>query len=227
MSEKLGKTFQLKNSPIQEAVITFDCSSRTGLLTDEFAKRLSKDLSGDYPIMERLLVSEQSSPKSEEGEKGRAGWESVFAVRFKDADSASQLVQYRENGFSFNRLEPYVSFSSYSDAIAASWSCYLKHAKPTYLERISMRYINRIELPFDDSETSLSDYFTVVSSENAPAGLKLNGYFQALHLCDSIPDISAQLTISTQNVVDRKLVVIVDNEVSWKAEVKPADFQEY
>jgi uncharacterized protein (TIGR04255 family) len=74
---------------------------------------------------------------------------------FVSADQR-QIVQARLDGFTFNRLRPYDSWSAFRDEAREHWEHYRAVAEPTAVSRIALRYINRIQIPL--TATDFNDY---------------------------------------------------------------------
>lgn len=58
-----------------------------------------------------------------------------------------KVMQARTNGFAFSKLKPYRNWNSFKAEAKKLWSVYYKATKPMKVVRISLRYINRIEIP--------------------------------------------------------------------------------
>lgn len=80
------------------------------------------------------------------------GWK---GVRFQSEDR-KKIVQFNRDGFVSSRLEPYADWTSFAAEALALWQVFLEIAKPVEINRVGLRYINRIELPLE--ELRLSDY---------------------------------------------------------------------
>ena len=65
---------------------------------------------------------------------------------FRSADT-KQAVQALKDGFSFSRFRPYQDWDAFSKEARDLWERYVSLTKPEKVNRISLRYINRLELP--------------------------------------------------------------------------------
>lgn len=85
-----------------------------------------------------------------------------FLLRSADRKWAAQ---YRFDGFTLSRLEPYTSWSELNRRAQELWANYLDAAKPAKIVRLATRFINRIPLspgvPFD---TVFTTTFQISSS---------------------------------------------------------------
>lgn len=139
----------LPNAPIIEAVI--DIRSRPTALFDEstMKSRLDAKLDG-YHLLD-LIFQEQTAMQGgmshiEQNWKG---------LRYRSADE-KYIAQFHDNRFIFSRLEPYQSWDRFYYEGMRLWSNYIELAKPSDLQRIGLRYINRIQLPVN--ELHFEDY---------------------------------------------------------------------
>jgi uncharacterized protein (TIGR04255 family) len=71
------------------------------------------------------------------------GLQGVFV---KSADE-KRIVQFRVDGFTFNRLKPYTSWEEILPEALNLWDLYVDLVKPGGVTRVAVRYINHIVLP--------------------------------------------------------------------------------
>ena len=76
-------------------------------------------------------------------------------VRFQSTDKL-HIVQLNRDGFAFSRLQPYADWGEVSKEAMRLWHIYLEFARPTEVQRIGVRFINRIQL--SSREVDLDDY---------------------------------------------------------------------
>lgn len=118
---------------------------------------LKEKLSGKYTEVEKgLLVGsikiEEGKPILEPDEdKGIRGYR--FTSRNK-----KEVAQFRIDGFTFSRLHPYTKWEKVLGEAKKLWELYSLKASPQVVERISVHYINRLEIPLPLRD--LEDYLT-------------------------------------------------------------------
>jgi uncharacterized protein (TIGR04255 family) len=66
-----------------------------------------------------------------------------------------QVFQARPDGFSHNRLKPYVDWASFRTEARRLWSVFREVAKPDFIEFLGLNYINQIRIP---GGVEISDY---------------------------------------------------------------------
>ena len=57
------------------------------------------------------------------------------------------IVQFRVNGFTYNRLKPYTSGDAVIAEALRMWKAYVEIAAPADVTRIALRYINHLKFP--------------------------------------------------------------------------------
>lgn len=177
------------NAPITEAIIEL-----------RVRRKLSAELSllknvGDaenrtYPNQEKMIEAvgqmkvgpgvEEASVKQE-----AIGWRLVSA-------DGKRIAQSRSNGFAFSRLAPYESWLPFCAEARRLWTVYRQTVAPDEVERLAVRYLNRIDIPGTSIE--LKDFLRT-SPEVAPElPQQLSGYFMQLRL--PFPDIAGTCVIN-------------------------------
>jgi uncharacterized protein (TIGR04255 family) len=66
-----------------------------------------------------------------------------------------QLFQARPDGFSHNRLKPYIDWAEFRSEARRLWNIYREVVNPEFIEILGLNYINRIGIP---SGVEISDY---------------------------------------------------------------------
>lgn len=146
----------LRNAPIVEAVIDIGVAQRKDFEM-ELLKQAYPSIIGNYPIQREQRFFEShfqhrvgtDAPKVETSDGGVAGYQYIT----KDQ---KQLMQFKREGFSFNRLKPYSDWKSVKLSASSGWKIYNNIAQPLTLTRLALRYINK--LTFDLSTESVHDY---------------------------------------------------------------------
>ena len=136
----------LTNAPITEALIDFRVKARTAFRPEEFADIRTR-LSEWFPH-----VQEQRGLQATFGVVRGQGQPTVVqdlglqGYLFKTLDQKT-IAQFRVDGFTLNRLQPYTSWDELFPQAMELWRFYCSIAMPETLTRLAVRYINRIKLP--------------------------------------------------------------------------------
>lgn len=141
------------NAPIVEAVLDINVKL-PGEITLESLEAQHEHMKDRFPeVSERIQVSGGSklgpSPSALKSEK------TILGYLFRSPQEA-KLVQHRLDGFSFNKLKPYMDWDSFKSEAQELWQSYRSYNNPAKITRIALRYINSIEIPLPIKE--LTEY---------------------------------------------------------------------
>lgn len=150
------ETFE--KAPITEAILDI----RTELSSDVNFEDLEKyhtEIINDFS-KKQVSVQFQAEFKVEKDESPMSNVQSVNnGFIFKD-DVNSKVIQFRLDGFTFNKIKPYESWEAFSKEANKHWEKYCEIAKPRKINRIALRFINKINIP--ENESSLKEYIKLL-----------------------------------------------------------------
>ena len=204
---------KLDNPPIIEAVLDIDCDFQAELDFKKIEVRARKELAKSYPKLRRQFFHEQQfEAKVNETPKFsvKGGLQGLQFLR----QDEKQLIQFRRQGFSFNRLAPYSSLDAYLPQIKKCWTLYAKLASPVQINSIRLRYINRILLPLVNGNVNFDEYLLNGPRVADPERLALVGFLNQYAAIDkkSGHQINSVITLQPVDKND-KLPIILDNGV--------------
>ena len=163
----------LPKAPIVESVI--DIRSVAATTFDEEALRAAVEprlpgyhfLDAPREFRQEFRVGVGVAPEQNFQDLGLKG------LRFQNEDQ-KQIVQFNRDGYVFSRLEPYRNWAEFVGEGLHHWQSYREVAQPGEVNRIGLRFINRIQLPVN--EVRFEDY--VQPAPVPPRGLELpfHGY---------------------------------------------------
>lgn len=146
-----------RNPPITEALIDIRAELPAGVELPHLEK-LHEEIKSQYPTKKlrnrwegMVEFKEGQAPTSEAKDLGPDG------ALFWSVDE-KQLVQYRLDGFTFNRLRPYKAWDSMKADAQPLWNIYVRKVEPIQVSRLALRYINSIEIP--EKSFELENYLT-------------------------------------------------------------------
>jgi len=165
-------------APITEAIIDLRVQPRADLKTDELDSVRSGEESM-YPnrgmtyealgMMEvRVGVSASASARQDQ-----------TGFKFTTADG-KYIWQCRRNGFTFSRLSPYESWEPFRDEARRLWGLYRERLKPLAVQRLAVRYINRLDIPAE--RIDIKDYFRTMPEVSPDLPQALAGFFMQLRI---------------------------------------------
>jgi uncharacterized protein (TIGR04255 family) len=158
----------LPRAPIVEAVIEIRARATKALEETSLRAAIEPKLAG-YVFFDSLREF-HSEVKLEGGKPpvqkvSDAGWK---GVRFRSSDE-KHIAQFNRDGFVFSRLEPYLTWEELESEGKRLWNIYKDFAQPVEIQRLGLRFINRIKLP--PGELLFEDY--IQPAPSSPHGLEL------------------------------------------------------
>jgi uncharacterized protein (TIGR04255 family) len=204
-------------APITEAIIELRAKLPEGITAADLEK-CGADQTGAYPTKKKLNLS---VGQLELGERlSTSASTRHMGFLFASADN-KQVFQARVDGLAVSRLAPYDRWEPFRDEARRLWNVYRKVAKPAKVERMAVRYINRLDLPLPVPE--MKDYFRTVPEVSPDLPQSLAGFFMQLNIPQ--PDIRGTLLLN-QMVTDPPgpgvVSVVLDIDVFRDADL-PAD----
>lgn len=131
----------LPGAPIVEAVIHWRARSGKDLQGLEAPLRQAL-AAANYPTMQ---TQRELQFKAEVGQDGasQSHTDQWLGFRFT-SDDGRQIAQFTRNGFVFSRMAPYENWDRFSTEAKRLWKIHADHAVPVEIERLGVRFINRI-----------------------------------------------------------------------------------
>lgn len=213
----------LARAPIAEALIDFRVQLEEGFSVRKFDEA-ARQIEREYPI--RGTIRTVLAKLDVGGAVVKPDFKhDELGVLVKSPDEKTQ-AQFRVNGFTLNRLEPYTSWDEIYPQTIRLWHLYVEIAKPLAVVRLAARYINRLKLPLPVAD--LRDY--LIAPPRVPEGLPqaLRAYLTRLVIHDSSLDHSAIVTQSFEpNPVDPEhATVLLDIDAFKDLMLKPTEHDE-
>jgi uncharacterized protein (TIGR04255 family) len=209
----MESNLRLKAAPIVEAVLdidcdmgpTFDMASLEGPARDAF-----KDA---YPKMRTKFLEEHQIKHIGDGSAEHTAKRGIQAFMFQSSD-AKQIVQLREQGYSFNRLAPYSTLDDYLAEIERTWRLFVEVATPVQIRAVRLRYINRLLLPLVEGRLEFTDYLKVSPQLPDESKLTFVGFLNQHSAVESETGNQANIVLTTQPAEGDGLPLILDIGVS-------------
>lgn len=197
------------NAPIEEALLDIqaelssdvtlqDLANPSQILQEQFPRRRERMfLQGE---LELAFTEGSSNVRTSSGPDGY-----LFA-----SDDGKRIVQMRLDGFTYNRLRPYDSWSAFRAEAEHCWGIYKNTARPVSIGRLALRYVNklRIPVPFE-----LKDYLRTGPEISVDLKLELEAIF--VRVVSQFPefDCIATITEATERVDAGILTLVFDVDV--------------
>ncbi len=181
-----------RKAPITEALI--DIKTESSPLRFEDLQSLKSHLS-DYPKQETRNFG---SVTIEVGKGVASATEQKpWALVFRNNDG-NQVVQFRLDGFTFSRLEPYQDWEHLRTEARRLWDIYRAAIGPRKIVRVAVRYINVLNFPGEKVEPE--EYLNMFPEipQKLPEGLRDFGPF-SMRLPFHQNDLKGMLVVNRQS----------------------------
>ncbi len=137
----------LARAPIVEAVVELRARAQAewkeSILREQLAARLP-----EYPELAAQREMHFEATISSEGSYEQPRRDAWRGVRATSADKL-HIAQFNRDGFALSRLEPYQDWDQFQGEALRLWQIHADLAKPTEVQRLGVRFINRIAMPVE------------------------------------------------------------------------------
>jgi uncharacterized protein (TIGR04255 family) len=221
----MTQTKHYSKAPITEALIDL----RVVPLEENSLKviqGLQQRLSEDYPECEDMIFAQGQFQQIGSNVTATAS-QSPLGYRFISSDR-KKVFQARLDGFTLSQLEPYENWEILRNEAKRLWELYIEVSQPKSVERVAVRYINRLDLPLEPSHSlDFKDYLRTVPEISEGIAQGLSGYFMQLQIPQS--DLDAMLLLNEAIIPSSKdgvVSVLLDIDLSQLASF-PIDNDNY
>lgn len=200
------------NAPIVEAILDIRAKLPEGINLDTL-EAFQNSIKDRFPEKKKQY-SFGAELKFSPGEPSSLQETLNKPIGYLFKSSAKQkIVQARLNGFTLNKLKPYEEWEVFCKEGRELWKLYSNMFKPVKVERIALRYINRIEIPLPLKE--FEEYILTIPQIAPKLSTKLSTkVMERFFMQFVVPNIdieaNAIITVTTEKPVDDKLPLIFD-----------------
>jgi uncharacterized protein (TIGR04255 family) len=184
----MAKTRTYPNAPITEAIIQLLVKPAEGVSVADLA-RAHEGEEKSYPNRKDLQIA---TGLFEMGPRVSAAASSQHVGFMYSSSDQKQVYQTGLDGFSFSRLAPYESWELFNKEARRLWQIYRERLKPAAVNRLAVRYVNRLDILGAHVETK--DYLRTQPEIAADLPQALAGYF--MHLQIPMDDIRCMLLVN-------------------------------
>jgi uncharacterized protein (TIGR04255 family) len=157
----------LARAPIVEAVVELRARAQAEWKESSLREQLAARLP-EYPELAAQREMHFEATISSEGSYEQLRRDAWRGVRATSADKL-HIGQFNRDGFAFSRLEPYQDWDQFLGEALRLWQIHADLAKPTEVQRLGVRFINRIAMPVEGKK--LRDVLT--SPPQCPQNMEL------------------------------------------------------
>jgi uncharacterized protein (TIGR04255 family) len=182
------KFLHLSKAPIKEAVIEIRGRASVSWNDETLRSKLKTELP-DYPKQQsgRAQIIELTPQKEQKVTTQDLGWQGLTLT----SKGEKYIAKYHINLFSLSRLHPYEDWNCFINEAKRLWEIHFKLARPLEIQRLGVRFINRIQLSHENIQ--LEDYFIGFSSDIPAIKLNINGFLH--HDIFSLPGFPYMMNI--------------------------------
>jgi uncharacterized protein (TIGR04255 family) len=160
-----------EKAPITEAIIDLRVKLPEGVSLSDL-ERVHEMVVEEYPERKNRNLLET---RMEVGKSVATSSRSTHIGFLCSSSDSRQVFQARRDGFTMSRLAPYQTWAHLRDEARRLWDVYREITSPAAIERVAVRYINRLDLPLPLAD--FRDYVRTAPevSPDLPQGLA--GFF--------------------------------------------------
>lgn len=209
---------RLKNPPITEALIDLRVSLPPDVSTGDLAE-FHRRISSTYPESKNHISYSGSFGFGPDGGAQVSVPPPVHTGFMCWSADHLQAAQARLDGFTLNRLQPYVHWDQFSTEAKALWAEYLRVARPVSVGRVAVRYINRIEVPVSAAP---KDFIRVLPTPPGGVATSIAGLLLRLELPVG-PNRTSVITIASEQPTQdaEKRAWLLDIDVGQQGQFDP------
>lgn len=186
---------QYPNAPITEAVIDLVVQPVEGISLEGLGGIQDEAYSQKEPITFNQVQFTGTGATTTQETKG---W------RFRSGDGL-YIYQARLNGFGASRLAPYQNWKAFSEEARRLWKRYRESARPVAIQRLGLRYINRIDIPLPLNDFGEYLLTAPLVSPHLPQGL--SNYVMSLTIpIDDVVTVAVTEAILNQVLPNQAVV---------------------
>ena len=214
----------LRIAPIVEAVIQLRARAEIPQKSNEL-KALLKEKLPEYSTVKSVgsvsvtvaiaAAGNESSAVPAQPSLPERAW---HGLRLETEDARNVAMFTREH-FSFSRLKPYDNWESFSEEALRLWTIHETLMGPSEIQRLGVRFINRLEVPIDQLDRS--EYLRGLSYP--PGGLESTGFFYRDNLSVPGHPYAATLVRTVQPVPDHPSVALLLDIDTYSQQPFPPD----
>jgi len=213
--------FQYKRAPITEAVVELAFNSSP---EDKRRSKAFATFRKHYPNFKEINSKSIEVEVRDDGDA--ISTKNTLKHQFSSSD-ITQLLITSESSLLFAQLAPYQGWDLYKERITRDWATWIKHTGHNEVNRIGMRYINRIDIPATNPVTWYENYVTVYPNLPKIIDPSLSHSVNIKVLLD---DLESLLTLNSSVVkspIPEHIAIVLDFDISRKFKTAPSNDEIY
>lgn len=198
------------NCPIKEAVFDIRVTGLENIIQDDIEilheliktnypqKKKTLNIFGDFEIKDNKEITNNNTKTQFRG------------IIFSNTKNNKQ-VQFRVDGFTLNFLAPYSNWDEFYNEALVLWNIYFNNLKPKEINRIALRYINKIDIPLPLE--SFQEYITNMPPIPKSLPQFYNGFFMQIQVPCEDNNYTALITETIETPTKDLIPFILDIDV--------------
>ncbi len=210
----------LSRPPVVEAIYGIQAITPADLDQVSVMERLRPLLPADYTVQENVDHFNIELKREGDGPLQSKHTQAWSGAKLTSTDG-KVVAHFMRFGI-FVSFLAYRSFEEARPLVQQLWEAYVKAFSPVLVNKLSIRYINLLNLPFEEGRVNLEKYFKVNLHFPDELSSTMEHFHQQFVIRDPDNDVPARVMISSVREEDGKLVVVFDQEGyierQWSAE---------
>lgn len=198
----------LTNAPITEALVDLQVKLPDNAQVERL-KAAHATISANYPqVLERRRWASQVRFSKGKPPTPVTTETSPDGYAFTSSDR-QQMVQFRLDGFTFNKFKPYKTWESMRDEACRLWQIYVQIASPEMITRVALRYINHIQLPVPLT-TDLGSYLAAPPKVPGQLPHFINSFLTRVVMIDSATGAAGNISQAVESISQGMVILDID-----------------
>lgn len=200
---------KLTKAPITEALIDLRVKLPASIDAQKI-ESIYESIKEQYPMKNKIFKSEihVTIPA------GRLDNPPEYDIRgyFYKTPDKKQIVQNRLDGFTFNRLHPYIAWIDFHSEAYRLWQIYKEATSPESITRVALRYINKLNIPMPIE--SLKDYLTEPPTVPKELPQGMSSFWSRIVICEPSINANAIITQAFEQTINNIAPITLDIDVN-------------
>jgi uncharacterized protein (TIGR04255 family) len=204
-------------APIQEVIVTLRATVRDDISPDALL-RVRAGVEADYPEAVAMVDWDGGAALRRQVIQPSTHTSQVIGQEFRSGQ-LHEAFQARVDGFSYHKRAPYTEWEEWSPRAYAAWERYITAVQPSAVTQVSVRYVNRIEIP---TQGELKEY--LLTAPDIAPGLPqvITGYAMQVTIPRSEPQTFVVIRQATvESTQPRTVPILLDIEVVRTVNIAP------
>jgi uncharacterized protein (TIGR04255 family) len=172
------------NPPIVEAIFHV-VVERDSDFNNEKLNDYAKYITESYPAFDRQeqrFLKNDISFHADDPHNITSSISNILQGYLLASNDNPRVIQANIDNFSFSKLRPYGTWESFYKEANEFWSKYAEITSVDRVNRLGLRYLNRIVIPFEGRSFKLEEYIKIFPEVSDDLSMIISGYFMQISL---------------------------------------------